>query len=60
MNTRFQKIYLEHLSSVTERLLTFCMREYVIPDNLVRTPELSDGAFNEFLFERIRDIRRFG
>ena len=33
---------------MTERLLTFCMREYAIPDNLVRTPELSDRAFIDF------------
>ena len=37
---------------MTERLLTFCMREYAIPDNLVKTPELSDRAFIDFLYMR--------
>ena len=45
---------------MTERLLTFCMREYAILDILVRTPELSDRAFIDFLYERIRDTRQFG
>ena len=56
---RYQTIWLEHLNSVTERLLTFCMREYAIPDNLVRTPDLSDRAFIDFLYERICDTRQF-
>ena len=30
------------------------MREYTIPDNLVRAHELSDRAFIDFLYERTR------
>ena len=40
--------------------MNFCLREYAISEDLVRTPELSDRAFVDFLFEGIRDTRQFG
>ena len=39
--------------------MNFCLREYAIPEDLVRTPELSDRAFIYFVYERIPDTENF-